>query len=356
MTSGPGSAQDQFAWNERVRNQAMQGQYGKGGILREQMEANVLSEVAKRKLMTPKEQADIEMKKREHELRKKGQWNWKDEYGEGGGGPEIGGQKAEGGIGSTTAAGKPTTLPYKEGALPPPTTLPYTEGTRPAPTALGGEKLPMAPTPALRDVAPSMRVPPGTVQEGLGMQPGELNMMNMPQGGGMITVPEGGRAKPGYYWANAAGQMGHEARMEHGADYAAPPGGAPTETRMVPPVNYEPSLREAVPIPIARPGQTLEAIRPGPAGVENASLQTLARVLEKVLQGPPGKPDKTSLADVVKGMVKQAAPIAKTALKKEASLREWLLRQSPSRGGEDWLGKLIERLAPKGQPHDLLYR
>lgn len=200
VASQPSAAESQV-FNERVKNKALYGSYGRGGIERERIYADTLAEAAKRQ-MTPKDRADIELKKREHDLRKKGKWNWKgDEFGDGGTGTD-----------STVPAGSGQVLSGE-----PIGGLPAVAAQAQAPV-MGAA--PQRTTPVLRDAVPTMAVPPGTVREGLGQAPDTLDMTNMPQGGGMITKqnPDGSTA---YYWANDTGQIGRE-RVPLGGDGQPP--------------------------------------------------------------------------------------------------------------------------------------
>jgi len=135
MSSSLPTAQESTAFNERIRDKAVYGSYGKGGIERERIVATTLNELANRQ-MTPKDRADIELKKREQELREKGKWNWKpDPFGEG-----------EVEAGSTSATGI-------EGSPAQEKNRPGLSGER-----IGGVPTPQATPPALknsvRDAAP----------------------------------------------------------------------------------------------------------------------------------------------------------------------------------------------------------
>lgn len=227
FTSGSlSSAAESAAFNERLRDKAVFGSYGKGGLKREEIAGQALSDLAKRQ-MTPKDRADITLKKKEHDLRAEGKWNWKrDEFGDG-----------TSGTGATPVAGTGQSLGGEK---------------------LGGVPVPVAQAPSLREMAPSMRVSPGPVREGLNQAPQNLDMMNMPIGGGMITRRNPDESTD-YYWTNAAGQTGRERRM---------PGTGQALADVVPPSrmdtgmwdgareNGSPGLREMVLSIMAENGQT----------------------------------------------------------------------------------------------------
>jgi len=146
MTGSQPTAAESTAFNQRVRDRALHGDrwntnggMGRPGIMREQIDAKSLSDIAGRQ-MTPKQRTDVEQKRRQLDIA-----------------AVAAGEAPNFGRGTDQGAGDPgkiTTLPYKEGTAPQTTTLPYTPGTRP-PNTLLGEKLPTPPAPALRDVAPA---------------------------------------------------------------------------------------------------------------------------------------------------------------------------------------------------------
>ena len=125
--------------------------------------------------------------------------------------------------------------------------------------------------PSLRDLIPSLQVPSGTVRAGLGQAPQNLNMMNMPAGGGMITRqnPDG---SIDHYWANPAGQTGHDL-----ADLVPSP--SRMDTGMMDNAQDAPGLRDVARSIRAKAGQTPTAgINPGVMPLKNMSLSDFARL------------------------------------------------------------------------------
>lgn len=251
------SAAESAAFNERVRDKAVYGSYGQGGIEREKINAQALSDVLKQN-MTQRDRADIALKREEHGLRKKGLWNRKsDEWGDG-----------ATGTGATPVAGTGQSLGgEKIGGAPAQTSA------TPAPVAA-------AQTPSLREVVPSA-VPDGPV-------PANLNMMNMPSGAGMIT-----RRNP-------------DGSMEYLT--TGLPGGAPVvEASTLPGKTDEPAgLREVVQSVMAATGQTPPAATKPPAGKKNkiASLKDVSRA--KKGKKAVGDTGIGALAEVLKDMFYRA--------------------------------------------------
>jgi len=290
MSGTQPTAAESTAFNQGVRNRALHGDrwnrdggIGRPGILREEIRAKALSDIAGRG-MTAKERADIELKKGEQEQRERGKWNWKpDSYGD-----------------EAVASGPPAKV----------TNMPYTEGTRenvtPLNKPLGGGQFP-APAgsaPAVRDAVPAARR----------------------SGGGGITVPplrEGEDrdpriAPPGTYSAPGEYDPGLGARIreqiegggqagENLADYAPPPGGQHPETRMALPVdyeaeNYKPPLREVAQtarkpeVSVAEIAKALKAASARPGKTRASSAESTKEKglawLSKLIEGlwPKGQP------------------------------------------------------------------
>lgn len=208
MSASQPTAAESSAFNDRIRDKAVFGSYGQGGIERERIVGEALSELAKRQ-MTPKDRADIELKRKEQELRKEGKWNWKagDDWGEGGGGDERPGKRET----PTSNIERPT-LNQGQGQ------------------GLGGERIGGAQRESSKPQAQSSKGQEGIAATVPAIVPGVS--------GGGITIPPGSANKPtalggttakaGTYSAPGEYDPGLGRRMrEDGQQSAAPPVAAP---------------------------------------------------------------------------------------------------------------------------------
>jgi len=273
VSSSLPSAAESAAFNERNKNRALHGDrwntnggIGRKGILREQMEAKALSEIAKRRLLTPYQKAQIIQKKRKNDIDtarlgfEYPEYNGKLQNDDLRGNDPLSGKSAGPPPGATTV-----TEQGRENVQGPANILPAAVAETQRGLVTGGQS-------ALKDIVQSMRVVPGTVQEGLGQSPEDLNMLNMPTGGGMITRrnPDGSTE---HYWTNPAGQTGRAL-----AD-VVPPSRMDTAMWDGAQENQSPGLQEAVLSIMAEAGQTPAAgVNPGGImPIKNVSLKDIAR-------------------------------------------------------------------------------
>lgn len=272
MSFSGGSAADAQAFNDKRTRQALYGKYGKGGILRERIRAKSLSDIAGRG-MTAKDRADIELKKRELDIKERDPFLNP---------PLITGNEGQGEI----------------------ATLPHTGEPLAAPALLGGEQFQPPAAPALRDAAPAARR----------------------SGGGGITVPplrEGERrdprmAPPGTYSAPGEYDPGLGARIReqiegaranerftppaeqtpYGGDYDTPGGGGPDYEAE----SYKPPLREVAQtarkpeVSVAEIAKALKAASARPGKTRASSAESTKEKglawLSKLIEGlwPKGQP------------------------------------------------------------------
>jgi hypothetical protein len=171
-------------------------------------------------------------------------------------------------------------------------------GGTPAPVSaasipVSATPVPLAQAPSLRDVVPSMRVSPGTVREGLNQSPQDLNMTNMPMGGGMITRRNPDESTD-YYWTNAAGQTGRERRMPGSGQVLAdvvPPSRMDTEMWDGARENGSPGLREVVRSIMAENGQT----PPAPAKQQTVKRKKIVSLRDAVKKKPELKDESRAV-------------------------------------------------------------
>jgi len=274
------SAGESGAFEEKKKNRALYGKYGKGGLERERLKQKQKEDLAKK----ARETWQDSIKQREIEEKERmGKWK------RGGG---------EWGVGDSPTGGGGTVPGQKPGQPKTYTGTPYTSPAQQAPA-------PTTPSPF-----------PGTREE----QP----WSQMPKGSGRITVPEESGGKPNMFGRKIAPAGTYGMNREGGIRFTPPSQQTEIKTETRPKTVTETTT---TPTSTKSQAEKVKKKRKGLGSTTKTKTTTTTPTKKSTFfAGPKNKPDKATIGEAFTDILKKPKAL-------EKFVREWLLKNRPNQAG-----------------------